>query len=250
MTLVVGILCTDGVVIGTDSAATMGGSGGPTIEQPLREKVKVIERQVIVAETGQLGLGQRFEQCVGRCWGRDGFVGESVVDVGCLLSRDSIQDFRQTQVNPIQLGALVAFPHKRQPALVEFAWGNFQPEVKTSRSWYVSMGAGQLAADPLLGLVRKVFWGDSPPDLQAGIFAAAMVLTLGCEMAPNGVSAPIQMAVLTRNKKKNLYAKKLKSEELQEHIENVDGALEHFRGYSDVLVSRDGGGQHLPRGPG
>lgn len=250
MTLVVGILCTDGVVIGTDSAATLGGGGGHTIEQPHREKVQVIERQVIIAGTGEVGLGQRFEQCVRGYWGNNGFDGKNAVDVGCRLSRDSIGNFQQTCLNSFNFGALVAFPHKGKPTMIEFASGDFQPELKTGSNWYVSMGAGQPVADPLLGLVRKVFWGDSPPDLRAGIFAAAMVLTLGCEMAPYGVSAPIQMAVLTKNRKKNFFAKKMKLEELQEHIEIVDGAIRHFGEYIDILRSQNEGGENLPRGPG
>jgi 20S proteasome alpha/beta subunit len=228
----------------------MGGSGGHTIEQPHREKVKVIERQVIVAGTGQVGLGQRFEQCVCECWGNSGFVGKNETDVACRLSHNSIKNFQQTCLQSFNFGALVAYPHKNQPTLIEFASGDFQPEIKNSSSWYVSMGAGQPVADPLLGLVRRVFWGDSPPDLRLGIFAAAMVLTLGCEMAPYGVSAPIQMAVLTKNRKKNLYARKVKPEELQEHIENVNGAIRYFGGYIDVLLSRNQASQDLPRGPG
>ena len=250
MTLIVGILCTDGVVIGTDSAMTMTDGKGYTIEQPHREKVQVIEKEVVIAGTGAVGLGQRFEHKVRECWDQNSKFGRgSAVDVGCKLSRTAIENFRQTHLESLDFGALMAFSHKEEPVLIEFAAGNFQPEIKTKSNWYVSMGAGQSVADPLLGLVRKVFWGDSLPDLQAGIFAAAMVLTLGCEMAPFGVSSPIQMAVLTKNKRGNLFAKKVKSEELQEHIENVDGAIKYFRGYSKVLFSQDEASEGLPRSP-
>lgn len=49
MTLVVGILCKDGVVIGADSAITFGLSPQqPTIEQPYSKKITVILDQVII----------------------------------------------------------------------------------------------------------------------------------------------------------------------------------------------------------
>ena len=65
MTLVVGILCEDCAVIGTDSAVTFGPGGNhPTIAQPLREKISIFRDSVIVAGTGEVGLGQRFNHIV------------------------------------------------------------------------------------------------------------------------------------------------------------------------------------------
>ena len=232
----------------------MGGEGRYTIEQPRREKVQVIDKQVIIAGTGQVGLGQRFAQDVKDGWGEGGgkgsFVGKSVIDVGCGLSRRAIEGFRQTGLCSVEFGALVAFPHKGKPALVEFASGDFQPEIKTGTNWYVSMGAGQPVADPLLGLVREAFWGDSPPDIRGGIFAAAMVLKLGCAMAPLGVSDPIQMAILIKNRKGNYYAKRIDDAGLREHIESAENAVKYFGEYADILLGWDTDRRGLPQGPG
>lgn len=59
MTAIVGILCKDGIVIGTDSSATFSASTTSTIEQPVK-KISIIENRVIVAGSGQIGLDQRF----------------------------------------------------------------------------------------------------------------------------------------------------------------------------------------------
>lgn len=60
MTTVIGVLCSDGVVIGTDSSVTLGVAGRfSTIEQ-CSEKLDVIADQVIVAGTGAVGL--RYNQ--------------------------------------------------------------------------------------------------------------------------------------------------------------------------------------------
>ena len=70
MTVVVGIRCTDGVVIGTDSAMTFGPSEQQlTIEQPYRSKIDIIDSHIIVAGTGQIGLGQRLASEVEKLWG-------------------------------------------------------------------------------------------------------------------------------------------------------------------------------------
>ena len=66
-----------------------------------------------------------------------------------------------------------------------------------------------------------------------------MVLTLGCEMAPGGVSGPIQLAVLAKNEKGDLFAQRISSEEQQEHLENVRSAIEYFGNYNKPLLSHD-----------
>ena len=249
MTLVVGILCTDGVVIGKDSASTLADGQRYTIEQPQREKVRIIEDKLIVAGTGSVGLGQRFEHEVRKCLNAEDFWERDAIEVGRILSRVALDNFRSTHLNTIGYGALMAFSCREEPALVEFGVGDFQPEVKTKRSWYVSMGAGQSVADPLLGLMRRVFWGDSPPNRQEGVFAAAMVLTLGCEMAPMGVSKPIQIAVLAEDENGKPFAERISSEAQQEHLESVNSAIEYFRGYIKELFGEDDAPPDLPSFP-
>lgn len=57
MTILVGLLCKEGIVIGADSSATFGSAQFRTIEQPT-DKIEIIDNQIIVAGTGQIGLGQ------------------------------------------------------------------------------------------------------------------------------------------------------------------------------------------------
>lgn len=239
MTLIVGIRCTDGVVVGTDSAMTFGsGQDFHTIEQPLRQKIDIIGDRVIVAGTGQFGLGQRFVDIVKRHWTKKELRTDNIVDVGRILAKSAVEDFASTKVAQGSYGALVALPCGQEAELVGFC--NFQPEVKTKDYWYASMGSGQLVADPLLGFMRTAFWGDEPPNRQDGIFAATMVLKLGCEMAPEGVAEPIQMAVLSldRDNKGKLSARRLEEGELDEHRGNVEDAIKYFGKYRNILHDR------------
>jgi hypothetical protein len=66
MTVIVGILCSDGAVIGTDSAMAAGRAGRYTIERQDGNvlKIEVIEDNIITAYTGAAGLGQRFNDQV------------------------------------------------------------------------------------------------------------------------------------------------------------------------------------------
>ena len=63
MTVIVGILCSDGVVIGSDSAMVAGrAQSGYTMQREDGDvlKIEVIEGNTITAITGAMGLAQRF----------------------------------------------------------------------------------------------------------------------------------------------------------------------------------------------
>lgn len=249
MTIIVGIRCIKDVVIGTDSAATLTSAQQPTIQKPLRQKIEIIQDQVIVAGTGEVGLGQRFADTVERSWKHPGFQQASVMDIGRSLSRDAIGDFSQTSAPQNAYGALVAVPCSNGPELIEFAVTNLQPEVKSKGNWYVSMGSGQNIADPLLEFLRTTFWSDELPSRQDGLFAATMVLQLTCSMAPSYVSEPIQIAILGPNEENQLSARRLSEDELLEHKQNVNDAMEHFKSYRDVLHGRRSPTQSIPESP-
>ena len=206
-----------------------------TIEQPYHSKIDVIENHIIVAGTGQIGLGQRFAYEVEKLWKGKFFSKKSLVEIGALIAKNTLDNFISTHVQTGQYGALAAVPCGKSAELIEFDAPSFQPEFKTVDNWYASMGSGQMVADPLLGFVRKVFWGDSPPKRQDGIFAATMVLKLACDMAPSGVAPPLQMAVLAPDRKGQIAARLLSEDELKEHEENVEEALEYFSKYPDQI---------------
>lgn len=248
MTLIVGIRCDDSVVVGSDSAMTFGLMGQLfTIEQPLQQKVEVVDDRMIVAGTGKLGLGQRFVDVASKCLRNADLVQDSVLDLGRMISIDARNDFAQTGAALGEYGALVAIAVGPHAELIEFAVEDLQPELKTTDNWYVAMGSGQIVADPLLGFFRKVFWGNEPPSRQDGVFAMAMVLKLACEMAPVGVAKPLQIATLSANAEGVFAARRLSEGELLEHEDNVESAIEHFRQYREALRGVGDDPPTLPR---
>ena len=209
----------------------------PTISQPLLQKIEIVDDRVILAGTGAVGLAQRFVDITEKAWETGYFKNNSAIDVGRNLSQSTISDFRNTGVPAGQFGAIVAASIRGEATLIEFTLDLFQPEIKTSDNWYVSMGSGQQVADPLLGFIRTAFWGDRPPSCQDGVFAMAFVLKLGCAMAPFGVSGPI--AVLNRERKGKLAARRLSKEELFDHESYVTDAIEFFGSYKEKIHKTD-----------
>ncbi|MBI5826720.1 MAG: hypothetical protein HZB22_03195 [Deltaproteobacteria bacterium] len=234
MTILIGVLCKDGVVVGADSSATFDAGGLRTIEQPTR-KIDIINGKIIVAGTGQVGLGQRFSYQIKKAWSENKLKGNSI-EVAKTMSALGISDFIDTKwVEKGQYGALVAFPAEKKSHLCEFQIRDFQPELKTEHLWYVSVGSGQLIADPFLGLMRRIFWPTEPPKTyQDGIFVVVWALQHAIELNPGGVNGPMQIAVLAQDGG-DIKARMLEEGEITEHIDNVNGAIEHLRIYGDTL---------------
>jgi len=232
MTAIVGILCQQGIVIGSDSSATFGAGKLPTIEQPM-EKLNIIGESVIIAGTGQVGLGQRFEQIVEKAWS-DRLFTRSQFEVAKYLSKTTIEDFAATHVNKEQYGALVAFPSHRNLYLCEFAVSDFQPEFKTNQMWYCSMGVTQTITDSFLALMRDLFWKSSPPSLNDGMFAVTWALDHAIAVNPGGVNKPIRLAVLGYQNGQ-VKAEIVTDAILDEHRQNVEGAKDAIRDYCKDL---------------
>ena len=234
MTSIVGVLCEDGVVIGADSSVTFGDPRtGMTIEQPF-QKLELVWGKVILASTGQIGLGQRFNAVINKQW--NNVFRESPVEIDKAFSRTMIEDMLFTHINANNglYGAIVAFPASNKLHLCEFALADFQPELKSDRLWYCSMGSAQRITDPFLAFMRNVFWQDGRPTLHGGIFAVTWTLQHAIETNTGGVNGPIQIAVLEperKNPTNPTQARILSAEELEEHKQNIDEAKKALRDF-------------------
>ena len=234
MTAIIGVLCADGVVIGSDSAASFGFGGSQTIEQPVK-KIEIIGDHVIVAGTGQAGLGQRFKHLVRGLYDKKEFGRHDHIGVGKMLAKEGIQDFTSTNSSKGQYGALVAFSQAQKFYLIEMAVNDFQPEFKTADAPFASLGCGQPITDPFLGFLRKIFFANGPPNLQDGKFIATWALLHAIELNPGGINGPLQVAVL-KNNGGQFKASLLEAGELEEQAASVQAAEEHLRGFQRQLA--------------
>lgn len=230
MTVLVGIKCKDGIIIGSDSSATFNSGQISTIEQSTK-KIEILHKKIIIAGTGQIGLGQRFCDLVDRGYSGGKFKAKNGIQMAGEITHLAVENFSYTSASNGGYGALAAFPAGNDIHLCEFAINDLQPELKTAGIWYASMGSGQLIADPFLGLMRQVFWSDGMPSLQDGIFIATWALQHAIDVNAGGVNGPIQLAVLAKDGN----ARMLLEDELMEHLENVSGVIAHLRAYKNIL---------------
>lgn len=230
MTSIVGVLCQGGVVIGTDSAATFGGTLR-TIEQST-EKLDIVGGEVILAGVGSTGLRQRFRDLVEDAWKRDLFKKSRAIELGKYFASNAAQDFGSTRAPQGSFGAMLAFPCQDQPFICAFDPEHFQPELIEQRLWYDSMGSAKPITDPFLALMRRAFWTTGPPLVYDAIFAVTWVLQHAIEVNTGGVNGPIRIAVLEKQRGR-WSAHLLPDDDLDEHQQNVEAAYEALRRFRD-----------------
>lgn len=81
MTLIVGVKCQEGIVVGADSITTFGSA----IEQEVHNKIKLVEPDGIIAGAGAVGLNQLIEQRIRSSWrSLDGI--ENLADFRAMIS--------------------------------------------------------------------------------------------------------------------------------------------------------------------
>jgi Proteasome subunit len=233
MTVLVGVRCTDGVVIGADSAATSA-AGNMHLLKLTSDKIVIVGDRVIVAGTGQIGLGQRFADQVKQAHDAKLFQ-KAPVDVAKALAAMGSTDFASTGATKGSYGALVGAPIEDSGQLIEFATADFQPELKNGKIHFVAMGSGQTLAEPFMSFVDRTFWRNKAPDVKTALFGVHWALSHTIRCAPGFVGDPICLAKLTKGN--NGWKAELVSDEvLQEQAEHMAAIEERIAGYRDEML--------------
>ncbi len=203
MTIIVGVKCKDGVVIGADSKATSAMGPNPLVLITSNDKLQPIGNKGFFATTGSVGLSQRLRAITDRMWADKKFNGDCIQCSG-KIARAALEDFQNTGVpmtpqHGLNFGALMGIVLEDKPFLIEFGTTDFQPEIKKDRLFYVAIGSGQLLADPFLAFVSRVLWNGEEPDVNLAKMGVYWVLDHTIKYAPGGVGEPIILGVIRRS---------------------------------------------------
>jgi len=232
MTLIIGIKCSDGLVLGADSGATLGSTvtGLRTIIQPVT-KLEQIANKAIVGVSGPVGLGQLYANSVYKL--HNSFRDSDGAEV-CRKLRDEFRKDAEIALrmaamaiqvlgSQAQAGALtttlVALAANDGPQLIQFDC-ECSPEMATNDLPFVSIGSGQIIADPFLAFLKRIFWEKRPPSVSEGIFAVVWTLEHTIKTAWAGIAGPIRVGRL-RMQGTQAEAQILTEPELVEHRINV-----------------------------
>ena len=237
--------------MGADGAATLGAPLGlPTVVQPTT-KLHILQDKMIMGVSGQVGLGQLYCASVEQLWksnqlGRNVSLSEVKGKLRDSIFKDLEPAIRGANASIPFLGnnaaiqsigtqSLIALPvggPTGDPELIQLDWlGN--PEAASTDLPFVSIGSGQQLADPFLAFLRHIFWPDKLPKVAEGVFTIVWTLAHAIEINPGGVSDPIQLAVLERKSGRELAARELSQEEIEEHRAMMLEAEEHLKHFKD-----------------
>ena len=235
MTLIVGVKCSDGIVLGADSKATYATTTGQsTISQDTVTKLHIGNNRIIIGVSGPIGLGQSYSDEVDAylaqnaqqvkwrsvaqaktelsqkfwkhaetCWQRAaatvGVIGQQAAYMQCLHS------------------TAVAFEIGDEPHLITFSH-QCAPEEVTKDLPFTAIGSGQPQADPFLAFIRRIFWPSGLPTLTDGQLACIWTLSEVIKHSPGGVGGAIQVVVLTKEKSR-WKAYELAKPEIDTHLQ-------------------------------
>ena len=202
MTLIVGIKCSEGIVVAADGAATLGSFGQQTVKQPVK-KLCFIGDEVLLAVSGPVGLGQRIEGTIRELYTekknllqKKPYKLMSEIRVALWAQHlETEMKVAETARNTIGQMALsdalsstvLALPLRNEPFLIQFN-SQGSPEYATDSLPFLAIGSGQSIADPFLAFLRSVFWPNKLPTLSEGIFAAVWSLHHSITVHPGGVA--------------------------------------------------------------
>lgn len=244
MTLIVGVKCQEGIVVGADSITTFGSA----IEQEVHNKIKLIEPDGIFAGAGAVGLNQLIEQRIRSNWISLGEV-ENLADFRGLISelmwsevgsalkrvRDADGILGSGLAEGILCNLMIALPHENTPTLLVYDECANSIEV-TYESPFFSVGSGSFQADPFLAFVKRIFWDDVAPNtIAAGLFCVLWTLDHVSRVnAGLGVGGRPNVAVLRRNDQ-TWIAERLSDEFLFEQMQAIPEVEDRLRSFSDQL---------------
>lgn len=234
MTLLVGIRCSDGVVVASDSAATFGNGQQPTIGQQVVQKVWKLNNHIIYCGTGAVGIAQIISDHIRTMWDNRAFGGhmtpEAAMDkIGKAILQLVVPYIQTSEMtgspDTSRCKSLVAIPIAQTPELFQFDI-NGAPERCNDGLPFVALGSGQLIADPFLAFLRRLLWSHRVPTLSEGRLAAVWTIDHVRRTNPGGVGGDIQLATLEATGRSMPQVTVASQSQVEEHLQKVHLAEE------------------------
>lgn len=261
MTLIVGIRCTNGIVLAGDGAVTLGAFGQHTAQQRTVRKLTLLQGKIIIGLSGPVGLAQRFQACLDEGCRAGRYAGRAELAVGAMrqelwqivgpewVAAHAVANVMGAHValESVLSSALVAAPLNDRAELIEFDQ-QCAPTLATDDLPFMAVGSARGIADPFLGFVRHVLWPQGCPTVPDGIFSAVWTLEHAIDTNAGGVAAPIQVAVLEQQTD-GWKARELADAELRDHRQAVVDAEDALKKWRAAFTTAAAGAAPAPAPP-
>ncbi|EKR55135.1 hypothetical protein [Leptospira interrogans] len=213
MTIAVGILCSDGVVLASDSCATSSttiaigqyaNSNINVVESQMR-KIRIIPDHSLVIISGDVGLGDRMFHSLVKDRNEIFELKKHYLDIGNTIGFKMVEQITNSnpkakEGGPFGVGCLFAFCDEGNFRLCEYPSSNFLPEFKSESFCFASIGVATILTEPLLAYASKIIWKHKQPTIEQAKLVAAWAITFAISFNTAGIRGSIQMATLIKNK--------------------------------------------------
>ena len=241
MTLIIGVKCRDGIVIGADSISTFG----TDIEQEVSNKIEYLAEDSLIGSAGAVGLSQLIKERLRDSWetvrGQENKADArseiqkvmwAEVRSALVHAEDASDILGQKVFSSALCSSLLAFPFRDEHVLLSYNQ-IAQSEEITCEAPFKSIGSGSLQADPFLAFLKRIFWKDSAPEKTTdGVLSILWTLDHVSRVnAGLGVGGRPNVFILSKGQDAWL-AERLDEYYLREQLlalEAAEGALRSFR---------------------
>lgn len=232
MTITIGFLCSDGVVVGVDSMLTPS-MGNIATGHHKGRKLHILPGPQICGIAGDFGLAARF-RIMAESNAASIATAVHPLDFGLQLAGGMANQFQATGLGNanVDLGTVLAYSHGNQPHCCAFI-GRVQPWLLDSDHFFIALGSGKLSADPFLRFLVDIFC-KGPPSVREAIFLTTWTIQHVIDTNPGGVAGPIRIAAL-ENVGGGWEARELPEDEISEHREAVVSDCDALRQWRDKV---------------
>lgn len=229
MTLILGIRCSDGIVVGADSMFTVGAPIGRVRMDG--EKIHLLPGNLgIVAFAGDLAVSQLVLDNLRELWPTIQNTDKRSEIKGAISNsiRRVLGD-EKVQLDYPEFSALVALPIQHVPSLLLFR-GTRPPIEAHDGVYMLRAGTGDHFALLFLKFLERVFWnGKAPPSINDGVFSALWTLNHIIETNAMGIGGPPRIAVLERTDAPDNWSSRMfpnhELDEYQEFVESLESSM-------------------------
>jgi hypothetical protein len=234
VTLVVGILSKDGVVIATDRQMSLGAMGQMTIGQA-GTKTEVINGQALFAFSGAMAAGQQIGAALKALQPRFGATSTSdaVQNIQAALRPILEPTFTQASKAGAALGpqafhevlctGVFAAKFRDGFRLLEIGNQGTCEILSADKVPFACLGSGKGNGDPILGSLWRIYWNNEPLSLREAILAGYWTVKVCIELKTAHVGFEPDVFVLEKTGAhgQHMKTRHISADELSQHDEFI-----------------------------
>ena len=235
MTAVLGVLCEDGIVLGSDGASSVVRKSGEIRYERAKRKVWVVGGRALGATSGNADFGQRVKVATGRffeinenCPATSGSVALDKYDVADQLRRKIMCELRKVDMEPKDSDkSLIAFPVGDEYSIVKFSGPSLRPKLVEEDLNYETIGSGSLILNPFFEFLEEIFWGGGLPTIDEATLGVVWALNHAIATSSAGVNTPLTVGLIRGKEAPELLEPAI-TQEAEEFIAEMKTALREY----------------------